>query len=119
MTGPLFQRFISTLHIPHGSYLVTDNARIHHAGMSLTRAGIPTISATLHARGVEPLYLPPYSPDLAPVELIFNSMRTTVDAQQPRTEQQLRDAIHSFIDGLTSADVLAAFRHAWSGQTRQ
>lgn len=113
MTGLLFQQFVSSLSLPRGSHLVMDNARIHHAVQSLTRLGVPSIRATLDMQGVQPVYLPPYSPDLAPVELIFNRMRTFVDQREPRTEGQLRDAIQEFAANLTSVNVLDTYHHAW------
>ena len=55
MAGPLFQQFLAALPLARGSHLVMDNARIHHASASLSRADIPTIRETLHSRGVAPL----------------------------------------------------------------
>ena len=114
MTGVLFQQLVANMEIPRDSYLVMDNASIHHAAQSLSRQGIPAVRATLNSRAVEPVYLPPYSPDLAPIELIFNNLRTEVDRQEPRTEAQLRRAIRSFIDRLTLNSVHLAYSHAWT-----
>lgn len=49
-----------------GDTLVVDNARIHKA-----RDIVPTLRAALAAAGVRMLFLPTYSPELNPCELIF------------------------------------------------
>ena len=113
VTASIFREFIAELELPRGSTLVMDNARIHHASHSLTRQGLPTIRETLANSGVKGRYLPPYSPDVAPVELVFNSLRTAVNAAEPRTEAQLRAAISVFMEKLTTEQVMASYRHCW------
>lgn len=61
-----------------GSYLVLDNATFHRAGSSM---------ALLKQAGVIPLFLPPYSPELNPIEKCWanikrawrNSINMTLD----------------------------------------
>ena len=113
VTGSIFREFIACLQLPRRSTLIMDNARIHQASHSLTRQGLPTIRETLASSGATGRYLPPYSPDVAPVELVFNSLRTAVNAAEPRTEAQLRAAISAFVEGLTTDQVMASYRHCW------
>jgi len=89
VTGNTFQHYLSDACLPRESSLVMDNASTHHASHSLRRCGLPTVAETLAGKHVEPLYLPPYSPELAPVELIFNTMRTRVHALMPRSRAAL------------------------------
>ena len=79
----------------------------------MTRQSLPTIRETLASTGATGRYLPPYSPDVAPVELVFNSLRTAVNAAEPRTEAQLRAAISAFVEGLKADQVMASYRHCW------
>ena len=53
--------------IPRDSYLVLDNASIHHA-MDLSR--------TLSARNIAVVFLPVYSYDLNPIEMVFGYCKT-------------------------------------------
>ena len=47
-------------------YLVMDNASIHKG---------PAVTAALAALNVEPVFLPPYSPELNPCELVFSMVK--------------------------------------------
>ena len=53
-----------------GDYLIMDNCRIHGAQDTLT-----TLFNLLEAAGVHLVYLPPYSPELNPCELVFASVK--------------------------------------------
>lgn len=67
-TMPRFRSFLNGLldqmdeDMPLGSYIIMDNARIHHD---------PSIVELIKQRGYHIMYLPPYSPDFNPIELVF------------------------------------------------
>jgi hypothetical protein len=70
ITGQLFQQFIATMpDSVRGTSLLLDNAAIHHAKRSLEHAATPSIATTAENKGVELIYIPPYSPQFNPVEL--------------------------------------------------
>ena len=50
--------------LPPGSVLVLDNARFHHG---------THITALVEAAGCSLLYLPPYSPDFNPIEMLWTN----------------------------------------------
>ncbi len=52
-------------------YIITDNAKIHHAII------VMNFLASINHK-IEILYLPPYSPELNPMEQIWNYMRDEV-----------------------------------------
>ncbi len=89
-TGTLFELFVLEdvlPHLPEGSVLVLDNARIHH-GQSLKEA--------VEAQGHSLLYLPAYSPDFNPIELVWSWIKTKVREMAPRTdEQRAKDIRHA------------------------
>ena len=55
---------IPTLH--KGDIVVMDNMRSHH---------VKGVEEVLRAAGIIPLYLPPYSPDLNPIEMLWSKMK--------------------------------------------
>jgi len=54
---------------------------------------------------------------LAPIELLFNGLRTAVDRTDPRTEADLRDAIAKYLATVKASDVKKLYKHAWKGVT--
>ena len=87
-----FQEFLTRL--PPGSDLILDNATIHRAARVLRLQGVSTIPETADALGIGLRYLPPYTPQLNPVELAFNSIRQLVNLKQPRDPVTL-ERLHS------------------------
>lgn len=78
----LFEVFVQEAvlpRLPRGSVLVLDNARIHHG---------PTLQKSVEAAGCSLLYLPPYSPDLNPIELVWSWLKEKVRTWAPRTDEQ-------------------------------
>jgi transposase len=103
ITGDDFLQFVRRL-LPHmnkwplpRSVLVIDNASIHKV------AGIREM---VEEHGARLLYLPAYSPDLNPIELGFSTIKTWLDTNQDRINQELdtengvvynvfREAVHT------------------------
>lgn len=67
-----------------GSVLVLDNARIHHGGQ---------IAQIVQDAGCSLLYLPPYSPDFSPIELVWSWIKNQVRAAAPRNDQDRQEMI--------------------------
>uniref|UniRef100_UPI00037C5382 transposase n=3 Tax=Hymenobacter aerophilus TaxID=119644 RepID=UPI00037C5382 len=65
----------------------------------------------LAGRGVELLFLPPYSPDFTPVEQAWSKLKTKLRAAQARTREALIDALQEAVNWITSADALGWFNH--------
>jgi transposase len=100
--------FLSYLHavllptLQPGSILVMDNYTIHHHAK--VREVVETAKCTL-------LYLPTYSPDFNPIELIFSKIKAFLRKSCPKTVQELMDAFANAIATVTPKDVLHAFAH--------
>jgi transposase len=85
-----------------GSVLVLDNASIHKGGQL----------ARLAAKaGCRVLYLPPYSPDLNPIELIWGFVKRSVRRAGPRDEASRSAAVASGLAAVTAELAQACFRH--------
>lgn len=67
-----------------GDIVVMDNLRVH------TVADVPS---AIRARGAHVLYLPPYSPDLSPIEPCWSKLKTSLRKAKARTREALDTAM--------------------------
>ena len=87
--------------LPEGSVLVLDNARIHHGGQVL---------ALVEQAGCSVLYLPPYSPDFSPIELVWGWVKQRVRAVGPRDEATRQRAIDEAVSAIPPEYAVPWFR---------
>jgi transposase len=95
------------------NYLIMDNVRIHHASWACKKLGLSSIKELLESKNFEALYLPPYTPEMNPVELCFNFIKSQVEKQQPKTYEDLRLAIMETLELLNKKDMTEYFRHCY------
>ncbi len=69
------------------------------------------VREAIEARGASPLYLPPYSPDLNPIELAFSKLKRLLRTAAARTAAALCDAIATALGSFTSAECANYLRH--------
>ena len=86
-----------------GDTLILDNLSTHK---------IQNVRRLLSARGVGVRYLPPYSPDLNPIEQAFAKLKAHLRQAAARTGEQLVTAVADSLDTFSAADCRAFFRHA-------
>jgi transposase len=60
-------------------------------------------------------YLPPYSPDLNPIEKAWSKLKQFLRTAKARTSEALDQAIAEALKTITSADAAAWFRHCGYG----
>lgn len=72
--------------VPRGSVLVLDNARLHHSH---------TLKQLVEEAGCVLMFLPPYSPDLNPIEPVWSWIKNQVRALAPRTDDQRQKDIRT------------------------
>jgi len=106
-----FHKFISELPIDKSHYLLLDNLKVHHATKSCQKEGLSTIKELMTSKNIEPEYLPPYTPELNPVELCFNFLRQNTEKKKPRTFEELEASIDKAIKMLEQHDLTKYFRH--------
>lgn len=100
-----FESFIERVLAPTlkpGEIVVMDNLS-SHKGVRI-RELIEARSATL-------VYLPPYSPDLNPIELAFSKIKQLLRTLAARTKEALWSAMQGVLDNVTSSDAVGFFRH--------
>jgi transposase len=57
------------------------------------------------------MYLPPYSPDLKPIEEAFSKVKALLRRAEPRTPGTLVEAIGPALSTITGRDVRGFFEH--------
>ena len=73
----------------------------------------------IRAAGARVLYLPPYSPDLNPIELCWSKLKALLREFGARTHDALDDAIRRGMDLIDASDASAWFGHCgYSGQLK-
>jgi transposase len=85
-----------------GDMVVRDNLRVHK---------VTGIAEAIAARGARVQYLPPYSPDLNPLELGWSKLTTALRQRKARTRRTLERALAAFLPTLSPAHARAWFRH--------
>ena len=85
-----------------GGIVVMDKLRAHKA------VGIQQAMAR---RGARLLYLPPYSPDLSPLEPCWSKVKTALRKAKARTRAALDTAITGTLVTVTASDAQGWFRH--------
>lgn len=85
-----------------GDVVVMDNLSPHKA------AGV---REALEAVGATPRYLPPYSPDLNPIENVWSKVKGQLRSLAARSVDALHDAIGTALATVTADDCVGFFRH--------
>jgi transposase len=105
MTTLTFETYIEEVLVPtlrRGDILLMDNLSAHKGS---------SVQATLAARGVQVIFLPPYSPDLNPIEKCWAKVKEALRAAKARTWEDLVAALREALLSVSRSDVLAWFAH--------
>ncbi len=105
MTGELFVAYVEQQLAPvlrPGDVVVMDNLACHK------RAGVAQAVA---AAGAEVRYLPPYSPDLNPIELAFSKLKRLLRSAGERAVDWLWDLLGRSLDEFTPRECRNYLRH--------
>lgn len=89
-----------------GDVVVMDNLSAHKA---------PAVREWIEKAGAEVLYLPPYSPDLNPIEKAWAKLKQLLRSAKARTKETLDQAITEALPLITPANAHAWFRLAING----
>ena len=65
----------------------------------------------IEGRGCELLYLPPYSPDLNPIEEAFAKVKALLRRAAARSREALVEAMGAALDAITAQDTHGFFGH--------
>ena len=104
MNRLVFQGYVDWLLVPHlqpGDTVVMDNLSSHKSA---------TVVQSIKATGAKLLYLPPYSPDLNPIEKMWSKVKTHLRAEAKRTKRTLTTAIGRALRTITRNDCRGFFK---------
>jgi transposase len=85
-----------------GDIVIMDNLRAHKA---------TGIREAIEQAGARLQYLPPYSPDLSPIERCWSKLKTALRTAKARSREALERAIAQALATITTADAQSWFRH--------
>jgi transposase len=94
----VFAAYVGQVLIPNlraGDIVVMDNLAPHK---------MPGIIRAVEAAGAEIWFLPPYSPDLNPIEKMWSKIKAFLRAVKARTEEALTQAIAAALQAVTTTD---------------
>ena len=105
VNGELFLAYVERVLVPElrpGQVVVMDNLGSHK---------LAGVRRAVERAGCRVLYLPPYSPDLNPIELAFAKLKALLRAAAERTVDRLWSAIGRLLDRFTHRECRNYFRH--------
>ena len=101
----VFRAYVSQVLCPTlrpGDMVIMDNLSPHKSD--------PTLEL-IRERGAEVSFLPAYSPDLNPIEMMWSKVKNTLRSAEARTESALTQAIASALALVTRQDAINWFAH--------
>jgi len=105
MNGEAFLAYIEQCLVPtlqRRDIVVVDNVSFHK---------VAGVGEAIRAAGANLRYLPQYSPDLNPIELVFHPLKAFLRKAAERTIDGLQRRIRSHIRALDPSECMGYFRH--------
>ncbi len=104
-TKAVFEAYVERVLAPGlrpGQIVVMDNLSAHKGSR---------VRELIERRGCELVYLPPYSPDLNPIEEAFAKLKALLSRAGARTREALVEAMGLALDAVTPGDAEGFFEH--------
>jgi len=104
-TSAVFETYVERILAPNlrkGQIVAMDNLSAHKG---------ERVRELIEGRGCELIYLPPYSPDLSPIEEAFSKIKGLLRKAQARSRETLLGAIGAAISALSAEDARGFFEH--------
>jgi len=106
VNGQLFLAYVEQVLVPtliNGDIVIMDNLGSHK---------VAGVRQAIEAAGARLLYLPPYSPDLNPIELAFAKLKALLRARAVRTVNALWNALGELVACFSPTECANFLRHA-------
>ena len=104
-TRAVFEAYLQRVLAPSlqpGQVVVMDNLSSHKGSR---------VRELVEGRGCHLVYLPPYSPDLNPIEEAFAKIKALLRKARARTREALLEAMGKALDAVTTTDARGFFEH--------
>ena len=85
-----------------GDLVVMDNLASHKSD---------SVRSAIESAGAEVVLLPPYSPDLNPIEMVFSKLKQLIRSQKPRTFSKIVDATRNALEFIQPQEIQACYEH--------
>jgi transposase len=95
----IFETFVRKFLNPklsHGKYVVMDNVNFHKSD---------TIINLIESTGARVVFLPPYSPDLSPIEKMWSKIKEILKRSKPRSNAEFHDSLASAFHEINEEDL--------------
>jgi transposase len=105
MNGPVFLAYVEQQLVPTlrpGDTVIMDNLPAHK---------VAGVRAAIESVGAELIYLPPYSPDLNPIELFFAKLKQLLRSAAERTIHNLEQRIGELLSCFLPTECSHYFSH--------
>ena len=106
INGELFLAYVEQFLLPtlrEGDIVVMDNLSSHK---------VAGVKKAIESVGAQVLYLPPYSPDLNPIEMVFSKLKTLVRKSKVRKVSELWHKLGELCDVFLPEECRKYFKHA-------
>jgi len=101
----LFSEYIKSFLKPmlsEDDILILDGCSVHKSALVLK---------TFEDCGINAIFLPPYSPDLNPIELFWSKVKSFLKKAKARTQEALDKAICEAFEWVSESDIIGWFKH--------
>ena len=82
---------------------------------NLSSHKVTGVRQLIEEAGAEVLYLPPYSPDLNPIEKAWSKLKQLLRTAKARSKEALDQAITELLPQITPENASAWFKHCIAG----
>lgn len=103
---PTFLAYVEQVLVPTlrpGDVVVLDNLAVHKQ---------PEVQAAIERAGARLRFLPPYSPDLNPIEMAFAKLKAFLRAARPRNFDQVVELVAIALEQFSPLECLNFVRHS-------
>lgn len=110
VNGEIFREYVRQHLAPQlksGDIVLMDNLSSHK---------VSGVAEAIRSAGAELVYLPPYSPDKNPIEMVFSKFKNEIRKQAPRTKAECDRLCGESLDWFTEVECDNYIRHAGYAQ---
>lgn len=105
LNGELFSAYIKEALSPtlrRGDIVIMDNLSSHKVEGALS---------PIYEKGAKVMFLPPYSPDLNPIEMSWSKMKSVLRKLKAATYDEMAKSMKTALDSFTKSDIANWFSH--------